>query len=282
MARDLQGVLPLRIVFEAGADNQGIVRMGHSAGKVIYLETSSYLPLLWRTPYSQSVIRLMKTYAADHEFVLQQDCVLEGAGYLSFEDNWKYHPAVRIRAILGRMGDEELDKLAFPSSAVQLLLGGNIWPQAQYLNYVRHTAFFFVDLLDGISWKEPRKALGLLAEQVDERISAFRQLFQHHSHPSELMLPGEDILPYWGQWYLSMPTHRFKVKVISDPRPFNMTTHKLRDLYHYDCAVNGTPTPSMMLVANTGFKRNIKSSFAALPCPIVCARTCSSEVYAEE
>ncbi len=253
--------------------------MTHSAGRIIYLETSSYLPLIWRTPYSQSLVDKMIEYAKDYEFVLQGDCIAEAAGYLSFEDNWKYHPAVRIRRLLERLDDNDLARLGFPSTAVQLLLGGNIWPQAQYLNFVRHTAFFFVDLLDGICWEQPRRGLSAFADLVEQRVHTFRQLFRDHAEAKEMNLPNQDILPYWGGWYLPHCVPSFKIRVLEDPRPYNLTADKLRDIYHYDCAINSKAMPAMMLVANTGFKRNIKTSFATLPCPIVCAETGSGAIF---
>lgn len=253
--------------------------MNSVGSKLVFLETSSYLPLIWRTPYTRSLIGLMRKYSAEHEFVLQKDCILEAAGYLSFEDNWKYHPAIRIRRLLERLSDDHLVRLGFPSTAVQLLLGGNIWPQAQYLNFVRHTTFFFVDLLDGISWDDPRRALSEFASRIEERVDGFRELFRVHAAASELALPTSDILPYWGRWYLLDGSERFKIRVVQDPRPYNMTADKLRDIYHYDCATNSSPMPSLMLVANTNFKRNVKTSFASLAFPIVCATTTSAEFF---
>ncbi|MEO0080071.1 MAG: hypothetical protein ABIK44_05290 [candidate division WOR-3 bacterium] len=253
--------------------------MTSTSKAVIYLETSSYLPLVWRTPYSQPVIDTMTEYA-DHQFVLQRDCVLEAKGYLSFgDDDWRYHPAVRIRNILKRTTDSELREFGYPSAAIQLLLGGNIWPQAQYLNFVRHTVFFFADLLDGISFAHPREGLSEFADRIERRVIHFRQLFQDHAAAESVILPTEDILPYWGKWYLPSIPRRFTVRIIPDPRPFNMTTDKLRDIYHYECAVSSRPAPKLMLVANTGFERNVKTSFATLPCPIVCPKARTGDLF---
>ncbi|MBI2899389.1 MAG: hypothetical protein HYY17_04345 [Planctomycetes bacterium] len=245
---------------------------------VIWLETSSYLPLIWRTPYSRSVVEFLARHAPSHRLLLQRDCILEAAGYFSFEDNWKYHPAVRIRNLLRRLSDEELQTLGYPSAAVQLLIGGNIWPQGQYLNFVRHTGFLFADLLDGTLFDSPRRDLGLLAERIEERVSAFRRIFQEHAAAREVALPTDGILPYWGRWYLPHLPAPFKIEIVPDPRPYNMTADKLRDIFHYDCAVRSDPMPRMMFVANTGFQKNVKTSFADLPCPIVCAKTSTAEI----
>ena len=178
-----------------------------------------------------------------------------------------------------RLSDRELEGLGYPSAAVQILLGGNIWPQAQYLNYVRHTTFFFADLLDGLRWDSPRKALDAFADRIEERVLFFRSAFKTHISASSLNLPQESILPYWGKWYLSRPCPNFTIRVVDDPRPYNMTADKLRDIYHYDCVVNHSPRPAMMVVANTGFTRNVKASFSVLPVPIVCAQTASAALF---
>lgn len=246
---------------------------------MVFLETSSYLPLIWTTPYSQSVVDLMRARANTHEFVLQRDCVAEAAGYLAFEDNWRYHPAVRIRRLVERASEAELARLGFPSTAVQLLLGGNIWPQAQYLNYIRHTAFFLADLLDEVSWESPRDGLNLLAGKVEDRIRTFRGMFERHLAARTVELPNDDLLPYWGGWYLRGSPPRFSIRLVDDPRPYNMTADKLRDIYHYECAMHHVPKPDAMIVANTGFSRNVKASVARRDLQIVCAETLSAEFF---
>lgn len=248
----------------------------------IFLETSSYLPLIWRTPYSQSVIEYLSALSHAIEIVLQRDCIKEAAGYLSFEDNWKYHPAVRIRKIIKKFSNAELSKMPFPSTAVQILLGGNIWPQAQYLNFIRHTAFFFIDLIDGISFRHPLSGLEEFAIRIESRVLDFRKMFKDHLAASEIFLPQADILPYWGTWYLMNVPGPFRIQIMDDPRPYDMTADKLRDLYHYECVASTTPQPKEIFVANTGFIRNAKTSFVRLPVPIVCANTISKEIFEAE
>lgn len=217
--------------------------------------------------------------------MLQRDCVLEAAGYLSFPDDWRYHPSVRIRNMLMLMTDSQLEGLGYPSSAVQLLLGGSIWPQARYLNYIRHTGFFFSDLLDGISFSSPREALSELANRIENRVVHFRQVFRDHADAKSIVLPTEDILPYWGKWYLPTVARRFAVELVQDPTPYDMTADELRDVYHYRCAAGNKPPPALMLVADTGFERNVKRSlkrsFATLPCPIVCAKARTGDIFRE-
>lgn len=116
--------------------------MPRTSKKLVLLETSSYLPLIWRTPYTKSVVDHLASYVESFELAIQTDCINEASGYLSFEDDWKYHPALRIRKLLGKLTDDDLSRMSFPSSAFQVLLGGNIWPQGRYLNFVRHSAFF--------------------------------------------------------------------------------------------------------------------------------------------
>lgn len=247
----------------------------------VYLETSSYLPLVWRTPYSSSLLELMPAQATKHQFIIQRDCIKEAPGYLSFQDNWRYHPAVRFRRLAERLSARELSRLPFPSTAIQLLLGGNIWPQAQYLNFVRHTAFFFIDLLDDVSFADPKDGLEDVARRIEKRVIEYRALFEEHLNASILRLPGPRFLSYWGNWYLLEPPDPFSITVVDDPRLYNMTADKLRDIYHYDCAVNADPRPTEMLVANTGFVKNIRTSFASLPVSIVFAEVASAKLFSE-
>lgn len=243
----------------------------------IYLETSSYLPLLWATPYTKSVVNILEQRRGSScTFVLQRDCIAEASGYLSFKNDWRYHPAVRIRTLIKNLGAEGIRRLSFPSTAVQLLLGGNIWPQAQYLNFVRHTAFFFTDLLDDFSFQDSVSDLTLFAERIEKRVEDFRRVFQEHASASVLQLPTSDILPYWGSWYLAIPSEPFEIRIIDDLRPYHLASDKLRDVYHYDCAVNADERPNEMIIANTGFKRNVQTSFTNLPVPLVCATTATS------
>jgi hypothetical protein len=245
-----------------------------------YLETSSYLPLIWTTPYTQSVVDLIaQRRGVGHTFALQRDCIVEAAGYLSFKDDWRYHPAMRIRTLVKNLTDDEIRDLPFPSTAMQLLLGGNIWPQAQYLNFVRHTAFFFIDILDAIRFENPKRDLLMLADKIDDRVSRFRQMFENHKQASVLHLPNDDILPYWGKWYLNKMPAPFEIHIVDDVRPYNLVSDKLRDIYHYDCAVNANQPPDEMIVANTGFKRNVKTSFVSLPIPLLGAMTATKVFF---
>ncbi|OGL71949.1 hypothetical protein A3C17_00885 [Candidatus Uhrbacteria bacterium RIFCSPHIGHO2_02_FULL_53_13] len=249
----------------------------------IYLETSSYLPLIWVTPYSKSVVDILEERRTRGDtFELQRDCIAEASGYLSFKDDWRYHPALRVRTLVKNLDENALRALPFPSTAVQLLLGGNIWPQAQYLNFVRHTAFFFIDLLDDILFDNPKEALLAFAGRIEERIISFRTMFARHESVTRLELPTKDTLPYWGKWYLPELPRSFDIKIVDDPRPYNLVSDKLRDIYHYDCAVNASERPDEMVVANTGFKRNVQSSFKDLLVPLICAKTATSEFFGIE
>jgi hypothetical protein len=202
----------------------------------VLLETSSYLPLLWRTPYTQSVLSAMANFAPEASFAIQADCIREAAGYLSFEEDWKYHPGVRIRRILAKTKDAQIRKWSFPSAAIQILLGGNIWPQGRYLNFVRHTTFFLSDLIDEVSFDDPRRGLEDLANRIDTRIARFRHQFNQHEKATTLMLPTEHMLPYWGLWYcLEVPTS-FRIDVLRDDH-ISPSSGRSRDLLHYEFAL---------------------------------------------
>ena len=247
--------------------------------QIVLLETSSYLPLVWRTPYTKSIVEKLHELAADCDFAIQADCIREAAGYLSFEEDWKYHCPMRIRRLLEKLSDDELGSMGFPSTAVQILLGGNIWPQGKYLNFVRHSAFLFSDLLDTIDFHGPRAGLSELASRMDHRVASFRQLFRQHEASREISLPLAEILPYWGKWYLLSEVSGWPVSVLQDHRAYAPERDLTRDAFHYDFSLRLSPQPRAILVADTGFQRQMRKSVGSLEVPIICATTSSAAFY---
>jgi len=129
--------------------------------KKICLETSSYLPLIWVTPYTQGVIKLIQYYRDNVEFYIQEDCLVEALSYIHYPQNWFRHPSIRIRKLAQILTDEQLKYLSFPSTAFQILLGGKMWAQGLYLNFVRHTTFLYADLVDQVDFSSDKRE-GLL------------------------------------------------------------------------------------------------------------------------
>jgi hypothetical protein len=248
--------------------------------KKICLETSSYLPLIWITPYSQGIINLVQYYCEDADFFIQEDCLREALSYIYYPKNWFRHPSDRIRKLVKILKDEQLDKMTFPSTAFQILLGGKMWAQGPYLNFVRHTTFLYSDLVDNIDFTDKRKGLTKLADLVDERFNELKIKIEKHLNNNEFVISFEEMLPYWGKFYLFLELpEKFNVKVWKDPEPFIKGAARIRDVYHYESMLKAGIGFDKMIVANTGFSAHIKKQRGNLPIEIICSQSRQTEIF---
>ena len=248
--------------------------------KKICLETSSYLPLLWITPYSQGVINLLQYYRENAEFYIQEDCLREVLSYVHYPQNWFRHPSVRIRKLTKILTDKQLEKLSFPSTAFQILLGGKIWAQGQYLNFVRHTTFLYSDLVDKIDFTNKRKGLLNLADLIDKRFDILKNKIEHHLNSEEFEIDFNQLLSYWGRFYLFLELPQpITIKVWKDPEKFVQEGARIRDVYHYESMIKLGYNFDKMIVANTGFSALIKKERGGLPIEIICAQSRQVEIF---
>lgn len=170
--------------------------------KKICLETSSYLPLIWCTPYSQSLISLIKSYQNDSEFYIQKDCILEALSYVHYQNNWFRHAPFRLRKLSKILNEKVLERMSFPSSAFQIVLGGKMWAQGLYLNFVRHTTFLYADLIDKVDFSDKRKGMLILADLIDERYNEVKKRIEDHLEADNFAIDLNEIYSYWGKYYL--------------------------------------------------------------------------------
>ena len=250
--------------------------------KNISLETSSYLPLIWITPYSQGVLDLVDRNK-NATFYIQEDCLKEALSYFNFNRNWFRDPVVRLKHLAEGLTDRQIKSLSFPSTAFQILLGGKIWPSVMYLNFVRHTTFLYADLVDDIDFKsDPRNGLYELAEKIDKRFEFLKTKIKKHFSSEFFKINLEDIIPYWGRFYVSnLPTKNLRIICWKDPQPFIKGPAKIRDLYHYESMIKSNIRFDTMIVANTGFAKWIKTSRKDMPIEIVCSLSKQNDIYLE-
>jgi len=246
----------------------------------ICLETSSYLPLLWITPYSQGVINLIQYYRQDADFFIQEDCLKEALGYIYYKQDWLRHPSVRIRKLAKIITDDQMEKLSFPSTAFQMLLGGKMWTQGAYLNFVRHTTFLYSDLVDNIDFADKRKGLLNLADLVDKRFELLKGKIEAHLNSEEFEIVFDQMLPYWGRFYAfqELP-NGLAVNVWKDPVKFEKGGGRIRDYYHYESMIKSGLKFDKMIVANTGFSKHIKHEMGSLPIEIICSQGRQNEIF---
>ena len=246
----------------------------------ICLETSSYLPLIWCTPYSQSVISLIKSYKSEAEFYIQKDCIKEALSYMNYQNNWFRHPSIRLRKIATIIDEKLLKKLSFPSTAFQIILGGKMWAQGRYLNFVRHTAFLYADLVDFIDFTDKRKGMLKLAELIDKRYNHLKKRIENNLKSEIFEVDLNLIYPYWGAYYLyGGNLFKFKVTTWDIEEKFEKKQAKDRDIFHYESMLKSNTQFDKMIVANTGYSLNIKKQLSSLPIEINCAKSSQTEIF---
>src|SRR3989338_1287547 len=148
------------------------------------------------SPYSQDVINLIQYYRNDADFYIQDDCLIEALSYVHYQKNWFRHASVRIKKIAKILTDKQLSELSFPSTAFQILLGGKMWAQGLYLNFVRHTTFLYADLVDKVDFSDKRKGLLQLADLIDERFEWLQNKIEGHLVAEEFEINFNEMLPY--------------------------------------------------------------------------------------
>ncbi len=246
----------------------------------ICLETSTYLPLTWTTPYSQDVINLIQYYRNDADFYIQDDCLLEALSYVHYQKNWFRHASVRIKKIAKILTDKQLNELSFPSTAFQILLGGKMWAQGLYLNFVRHTTFLYADLVDKVDFSDKRKGLLQLADLVDKRFEDLQNKIEGNLAAKEFEIDFNEMLPYWGKFYLFMELPEpLKVKVWKIKEKFVKGPARIRDVFHYKSMIDSGMGFDKMIVANTGFSAHIKKELGKLEIELLCAKSRQMEIY---
>lgn len=246
----------------------------------ICLETSSYLPLIWTTPYSQGVIKLIQYYHDNADFYIQDDCLIEALSYIHYPKNWFRHASVRINKLAKILTDKQLNELSFPSTAFQILLGGKMWAQGLYLNFVRHTTFLYADLVDKVDFSDKRAGLEKLAALIDERFEGLQNKIEGHHKSEEFEINFNKILPYWGKFYLFMELPKLlKIKVWKIKEKFEKGPARIRDVYHYQSMIDSGIGFDKMIVANTGFSKHIKRELGKLDIEILCSESRQMEIF---
>jgi|GEM_PF-1689412 len=246
----------------------------------ICLETSSYLPLIWTTPYSQGVIKLIQYYNDNAEFYIQDDCLIEALSYIHYPKNWFRHASIRINKLSKSLTDKQLDELSFPSTAFQILLGGKMWAQGPYLNFVRHTTFLYADLVDKVDFSDKREGLKTLANLIDERFSELQNKIESHLKAQEFKIYFNEMIPYWGRFYLFMELPKqLSVKVWKIEKKFEKGAARIRDVFHYQGMLDSDVDFDKMIVANTGFSKHIKRELGKLDIEILCAESRQYEIF---
>jgi hypothetical protein len=247
------------------------------------LETSSYLPLVWNTPYTPGIWSLIRSHGPAR-CILHRDSIREASGYFSATNTkdseskrWMYDPSFRARHLADTLTDEQLARLPFPSTAFALILGGSIWPAAKYLNYARHCGFLYCDLIDSLDFGLPkRQLLRSLADAIAERSGEVSRVFQAHLSGDRISIRPPARYSYWGRLYDGPTGSTIEVVVRDDPSgrlAGDFPIKGARDAFHYWMMLAESPRPHVMIVADTGFRKNAREAQLAADIPIVVAQS---------
>lgn len=170
--------------------------------------------------------------------------------------------------------------MSFPSSAFQIVLGGKMWTQGLYLNFVRHTTFLYADLIDKVDFSDKRKGMLILADLIDKRYNEVKEKIENHLVKDEFELNLQEIYAYWGKYYLySDELFSFNIKTWDVDEKFDKGAARIRDVFHYQSMIKSGISFEKMIVANTGFSKHIKSELKSLPIEIVCASSRQTEIF---
>ena len=225
---------------------------------------------------------LIEFYRKKGVFYIQEDCLIEALSYIHYQQNWFRHPSVRLRKLAKILTDKQLESYSFPSTAFQILLGGKMWAQGLYLNFVRHTTFLYADLVDKVDFSDKRQGLLNLADLIDERFDFLKTKIESHIESDEFTVNFDEMVSYWGRYYLfnELPENLL-VKVWKDPTKFEKGVARIRDVFHYESMLNTDIKFDKMIVANTGFSKHIKKEKAlkTLPIEIISASSRQMELF---
>lgn len=224
----------------------------------------------------------MKSYQNEAEFYIQKDCIIEASSYVNYQNNWFRHAPFRLRKLAKVLTDEILEKMSFPSSAFQILLGGKMWAQGLYLNFVRHTTFLYADLIDNVDFSNKREGLQNLADLIDTRYESIKTKLDIHNSSDDFEINLNEMYSYWGKYYLySDELCSFNVKVWDVDTKFEKGLARIRDVYHYESMRESKIGFEKMIVANTGFSQHIKKDrkIKILPIEIICAASRQLELF---
>jgi uncharacterized protein (TIGR02145 family) len=185
----------------------------------VYLETSTVLPLLYITPYTQPIIEQINELNNNYNctFYIQSDCLREIRGQFldtwnSDENKWGDDPCFRASKILSS-GHSSLDNPTTTADLFALLIGGHIRfggiYSPNYTNHNRFQAFFYADLV-GIDAVEQtlREALEIFILKVNGRRGHYYKVLDDSIYTSETAITCDtfsinthDIVNGWGSYY---------------------------------------------------------------------------------
>ena len=242
---------------------------------VTALESSSYLPLLWNTPRTADVWNSIRKRGVLNT-IIHEDSIHEIQTRLAplSSGTWNDNPAFRARELAKRSSEQCLNRLPFPSTAFQILIGGAIGKGDgsmgnDYLNQTRLCGFLFSDIIDTLDSRRTKKNLLLrLAGEIEDRLRKMNTLLTESLLTGELRVEPNQFA-CWGRFYDAEPTDWFTVQVKANmlDRDNFRSMHERnvgsgwRDVYHYAMMLEEKPCPSVMLVADDGYVGHVKKVF---------------------
>lgn len=183
--------------------------------KVVYLETSTLLPLLYITPYTNKTIKELNKLnkQPDIEFYIHFDCLKEIQG--RFENNstkkWRDDPVYRYDTINEKL-DNKLKNIKINkdlNSAIRILLDGDI---GDLENFNRFQVLFYLDLV-----LDQSRDICDIARGIEKRREEYIKICVDAIKYEKLNINTDNIISGWGNHYLENNSNlNINVKIFSD------------------------------------------------------------------
>ncbi|MFW9844337.1 MAG: hypothetical protein ACFFEV_07165 [Candidatus Thorarchaeota archaeon] len=231
------------------------------------------------TPNTIGLLKMLQENT-ESELIMHKDSIEEAL--LQFQQmqnrsRWSEDPAYRARWLAVNLKDSELNKFRFPGDAFRLLIGGNVGPPFfGYLNYTRLCGFLYASLLDKLNYfQEPKMVLLELADSIDNMRKKIMTQINKHKDSREIVIDTNKRYTCWGPFYMR-ESLEFNLKIIvfedtkidrekTDAGVINFANLRKfdesgkRDAYHYAMMVTANEQPDFMLVADSGFKKQVRN-----------------------
>jgi hypothetical protein len=238
----------------------------------IGLESSSIMPLVVITPFSQSLWEKIWGECFASTFIANQDSIRELSQIFEFRsDSFYSSPITRIQKMKERSVSTSL---SLKGEAIKYLadgqMGGHVGNKQS-----RVEVFFFSDVVDSIDSGtiDREEFCELVIQGIREKINAFKKLIEPSNHVLEIDLQRS--LSYWGDHNVS---HDFKnerrkleIQIFPDNdsrSKFDHVPNRQRsDMYHFHMLVR--ENVDLIIVADKGFKENLCD----------CCKTYSEKLY---
>jgi len=224
------------------------------------LESSSIMPLVAITPFTQDCYESMVNDYSDCTLIAHEDSIAELKSIFDFgTDTFYSNPMKRVDKIKELSG---FPGISLKGIAMKLLLDGQAGGWIGNKNS-RVQALFFSDVIDSISdaIDNPEDFCNELTKKMRSKIEIFDNILTPINQI--LSIASKNILPYWGHHNISAQllsdSKSIQIRILPNCESFAMFKDQpsviKRDIYHYHMLKK--EGVEVILVGDANYKKNI-------------------------